>query len=460
VEKPLSARSVLVGAFFVAVAVLSICKVRSFDPPWVVAAGESTLAAGHPLERDPFSYTSQQPWMHHEWLTEVTWAALYRAGGWTLLCIIAGLLVALTVFIVRSTSPGRVAIGALVPCAVLAAGLRETADPIAQLFSDLLFAATLKLLLDDERRGAVPRWKLAAGLLAIQLLWTQLHGGNPTGVTLIGAWFLAGPSLFRAAVTAGAALLTCAGPYGVRVHGHFFAHPRSVTFLREFQPLRAALDSGSLLHWAFVIWVVVAAVALLSRMRSGERVRFEAIALCAFLAVTVLYVRIATETAILATAAILPVKWPQVKWSSVAGAPAAAAVFLACIAFSSRPFGFGLEPARFPLATLAFLRSAKPPGPMFNAYNYGGLLLKDFPDEKVFIDGRAFIVYSEQQMVELVAVYEHPPKFAALDARYHFRLVVLPAAGRSLGLLRWLESGSEWKRTFSDGIAVVLTRNG
>ena len=423
---------------------------RSFDPPWVVAAGDTTLAAHRLVDADPFSYTATQPWMHHEWLTELSWALVHRAGGWPLANVLAGILVALTGWIVWST---RRSAWSLVPVAVLAAGLRETSDPIAQLFSDVLFALTLKLTLDEERW---PRRRLAIALLAIQLVWTQLHGGNPTGPTLLAVWFLARPSLYRGAIAAGSALLTCAGPYGVRVHGHFFAHHESVTFIREFQPLRAALAEASPLHIAFVVWVAVAVAALIVRARRGERIRYEALALAVFFAVTVMYVRIATETAIVATCAILPaLKLPD---RPRAAAGVALAAFVACILFSARPLGVGLDPSRYPLKTLAWLKQNRPSGPMFNAYNYGGILLEEFPEEKVFIDPRAFTVYSEQQILDLVDVYQHPSKFVALDVRYGFRLVVLPLRGRSTALVDALLAGGHWKQAFTDGLAVVLTR--
>src|SRR5262249_44717344 len=156
-------------------------------------------------------------------------------------------------------------------------------------------------------------------------------------------WFLARPSLYRAALTAGAALLTCAGPYGARVHGHFFAHHGSIAFIQEFQPLKAALVAGSPLHFVFVGWVVVAIVALIIRGRRKENVRFEALALLVFLAVTVMYVRIATETAILATASILPALRPTER---VWPLPAAIALLIAGVLPSGRSFGFGLDPAR------------------------------------------------------------------------------------------------------------------
>jgi hypothetical protein len=67
---------------------------------------------------------------------------------------------------------------------------------------------------------------------------------------------------------------------------------------------------------------------------------------------------------------------------------------------------------------------------MLNSYNFGGYLMWAYPREKVFIDSRAFMIYSEAHVRDLLRLYEEPPFFRELERRWHFRLAVLQRAGR------------------------------
>jgi hypothetical protein len=76
--------------------------------------------------------------------------------------------------------------------------------------------------------------------LPLGLLWTQLHGGNPSGVLLLALLLVARPAAHRAAVVVVAAALTCAGPYGWRVHEHFLGARPTLAAIREWQSIASA----------------------------------------------------------------------------------------------------------------------------------------------------------------------------------------------------------------------------
>jgi hypothetical protein len=79
------------------------------------------------------------------------------------------------------------------------------------------------------------------------------------------------------------------------------------------------------------------------------------------------------------------------------------------------------------------LQRHQPPGPMLNSYNFGGYLMWAYPREKVFIDSRAFMIYSEAHFGISCASTKTPPFFRELEQRWHFRLAVLQRAGRGAG---------------------------
>jgi hypothetical protein len=72
------------------------------------------------------------------------------------------------------------------------------------------------------------------------------------------------------------------------------------------------------------------------------------------------------------------------------------------------------------------------------------------PEEKVFVDGRAFTVYDEAVVAALPAIYADPERFAELDRQHGFRLAVLQREGRGAAFLRWLAARPEWTIAYED----------
>ena len=59
-----------------------------------VRFGLDILETGRIVHADPYSYlTGEQPWINHEWLAEVVFYLLYRAGGFPLLTLFAAALI-------------------------------------------------------------------------------------------------------------------------------------------------------------------------------------------------------------------------------------------------------------------------------------------------------------------------------------------------------------------------------
>lgn len=467
--------------FLAAVFSAGLFPITELDAPWYLRAGEEILRQRGLPAVDPFSYTSHQPWLNHEWLAEIALALGYRLGGVVALGLLQGLVLALCIgalLLARRRSAAEAPaespsgfLPGLSPLAYAAGAalLREGLAPRAQLFSFLLFSLTLALVLCDEEPRENPRRPDPLWLyVPIGLLWTQFHGGNPGGVLLLCLLFLSGPSLRRAAFAALALLLTCAGPYGLHVHEHYFQARSTLPAIREWMPLSVALRDGAPIYWFALLFLCAAAAAVYLQARRGEPVRLKALALLALTALCAKYVRFIAEATIVA-AAILgqalsgPVGPPAlqrfVRWGRGAAVLGLSFLLLgAAVAASPRTLGFGFSRDRFPMGAVAYLKQAHPPGPLFNSYNFGGYLLWAYPEERVFIDGRAFTVYSEEQIKELLSVYADPPRFAELQRRYGFRLAVLQRLGRGRHFLGWLRQQPGWRVAYEDKLAAVLVR--
>jgi hypothetical protein len=420
-----------------------------------------------------------RPWLNHEYLAEVLFALGHRAVGWTglgmlqvlaLLGTLAALAWAGRVQREPTAEPAPPSLApSLVIYAIAALILRESIAPRAQLLSNLLFALTLALAVGESRSapGAAPRHGLLL-TVPIGLVWTQVHGGNVTGVALLGLLLLSRPTVHRASYALLGAVATCVGPYGWHVHEHFLQARAVLPVIREWQPLHRSLGTNPVFTASVLALLAAAALALVARARRGERCRFLALSLAFFSAAALRYCRFANEATIVACACLAPTlsrlpvaswrRWPRVVSSGVAAA--VLLVLAAGVAGSTRTLGVGLDPRRFPARAVEHIRRTRPPGPLFNAYNFGGYLIWALPEHKVFIDGRAFTVYPEEHVSGLLALYADPPRFRRLEARFGFRLAILPRRSAVSGpLLLWLRRQPGWRVTYEDDVATVLVRS-
>jgi hypothetical protein len=221
------------------------------------------------------------------------------------------------------------------------------------------------------------------------------------------------------------------------VHGRFLGAHGPLPEIREWYPLLKTLAMGSVPQWAAVISVLVALLSLVLRYRRREPIRFEAVALLVFLAI--------------ATRRNSPAR-------RVLGLGMALALLVLASTTAAQPVGLGLNANRIPVAAAAFLQRHQPPGPMLNSYNFGGYLMWAYPREKVFIDSRAFMIYSEAHVRDLLRLYEEPPFFRELERRWHFRLAVLQRAGRGSLFAAWLRTQPDWQVIYEDDLAIILSK--
>lgn len=190
--------------------------------------GADSIASGRLAAVDHYSFTADTPWINHEWLSEVTLAALYDAGGAVGLNILK--LVALAVIAYFTWRAGRLAGGSrfglvALSSLVVFASYSRTQVLRPQLFSVLSFAVLLTLL-DIRDRGPrtnTKRW-VTFGIPVLFGIWANLHGGWIVGFATLVLWlacdivvrrtlhsFVGGAVLILASLAA-----TLVNPYGVR----------------------------------------------------------------------------------------------------------------------------------------------------------------------------------------------------------------------------------------------------
>ncbi|HEV3048797.1 MAG TPA: hypothetical protein VGX50_00730, partial [Longimicrobium sp.] len=205
---------------------------------WQAKTGELIVRTGSIPTRDPFSWTAAgQPWLVHEWLTEVFFYLAYtQAPHGALLGYKCGL-AALAGGLVLARAWARSGSLMLGVAAAVSAGfvMRNYADLRPQMVTFVLLAALL-LLLDEYREGRTPgiRRALPWALPVVFTLWANLHGGVIVGLILISAW-VAGEALARwlygtalipirplALGLAASALSVALNPNGFRIYSYPF----------------------------------------------------------------------------------------------------------------------------------------------------------------------------------------------------------------------------------------------
>jgi hypothetical protein len=172
--------------------------------------GADVIATGHLPARDPYSFTSDIPWVNHEWLSEAALAAAYSSLGALSLNLLKLAIVAALAGLVwrRLRRAGATAFSAAVTTSLLVMVTTTRTGPIRpQLFSILCFALLLTLLEDFGR----PRVVAEAAVAALFCVWANAHGGWIVGLGVLTIWAVA---IRRPTIVVAAAAGTLANPYG------------------------------------------------------------------------------------------------------------------------------------------------------------------------------------------------------------------------------------------------------
>jgi len=177
---------VFVAVVFLGLFAMAARNVTDPDVWWHLKAGQYIAEHGSVPHTDPFSYTrAGQPWVAHEWLTELLLYGIERIAGWGGLIIVfsAVLSAAFLLLYLRCGSDPYVAGVAALYAAwatIPVWGVRP------QVLSLLLTSLWLFILERSERNPKLLWWTPP-----LMLLWVNLHAGFALGLAL-SALFLTG----------------------------------------------------------------------------------------------------------------------------------------------------------------------------------------------------------------------------------------------------------------------------
>jgi hypothetical protein len=108
-----------------------------------------------------------------------------------------------------------------------------------------------------------------------------------------------------------------------------------------------------------------------------------------------------------------------------------------------------------PLGAVEYLEEERPPGPLFNSYNWGGYLIWAARDYPVYVDGRTDLFDDELLRVYLSIYFATDDDWASRLDEEGINLVMVEPRSPLARLLA-VEPG--WARAYADEQAVVYTR--
>jgi hypothetical protein len=424
------------------------------DPFAWTTAGARDAYAGEARTRQ-FNLT-------HEWLAQVIFYALWRAGGAS--ATVAARAIALTGFcaltgLIAWRRRGSV-LGALAATLASASVAQAFALDRPYLFTWLLLAATMAIL--EFRR---PLWLLPP----LFVVWANCHSGFFLGWVVLGAWCAESIVLRRREpalwIAAGLSVLASA------------LNPNGFQVLRTLVDYQGSYLTSRLLEWARPsLWppnafsvLLAAAFAVLVWARRRVRIA-DWLIFAAYAAAALAAQRNAILMALLAPiliAAYLPWKF---RLPAATGYVLAALLAAGIGAGAIRGSFFQLRTAEWkvPRGAADFLALHQVTGPMFNTYEYGGYLIwRLWPGQRTFIDGRAL---SESVFRDYARIlYNHDasdgmPSGEDLLNRYGIQVIVMNTFEYATGQVYLLAPAladpaqTAWKLVYNDPQALVFMR--
>lgn len=465
---------------------------------WHLRAGDNTLQTGLPMLTDTLSFTrAGTQWINHSWLSEVGMALVFRAGGYLGLSLVVALLAAISMVILYYQMSGPALLRAfIILLATLVAAVVWSPRP--QILS-LVLLAICSMILDAYRRKGINRLWL---LPPIFVLWSNLHGGYPLGLMLIGAvmageiidaWFE--PSENRPAywkrvrtllpVMIGCGLAVIINPNGVSMWKIPF-QTVGIGILQDAIPEWASPDFHDFIQqpflWLFLLviaafattrrhvdgadWIAIllfGAGGLMARRNFGPFAIIAAPILSRYLceAITALRGVHSKKSQSLAEGRFNRPISPHVQ----KGINLLLMGFIGFIAVvklyvvSQPQFVQAYEHTVFPVDSVNWLReTSQESGPfkgnLFNSYAWGGYLTWAYPEKPVFVDGRTDL-YGDEIISEWLTVVQGNEGWQGILDRWEIGLVMVEPDRPVVSLL----GANGWTLIHEDRIAVIYQKD-
>ncbi|MFZ1217741.1 MAG: tetratricopeptide repeat protein, partial [Chthoniobacterales bacterium] len=423
---------------------------------------------------DPWSFTRNgQPWLQHEWLTDLLFATTAKVFGQNSLVYVKWILLVATFLLLfrvvwrLSKEPLSGYLSVLLGAAVAAPFL----DLRPHLVTNLFYVLLLCLLL--------PRKRPPFYLPLLFLVWANLHGGFFFG--LMALLVLLSPTIIfgeksdriRAAlIWLASALLSLLNPSGWKAFAYplKYAFDRSSAFkeLDEWRPPFVDVGTHSPLYpYAIALFALATLFLLFRRWRGKQDLNWAALGLILltlamsltsrrFIVLFALSQSLITGPAL----AVLLVPIMQRIPKLITPILAAGLGLFWLYSYPLVPYAFHYLTAEddFPVETCSYIQVNHLSGNVFSYYNWGGYLhLRTNGQMKVFIDGRADTVYDSETFRQYLTVQRFQPGWKEVIESSGAQYILWPRSSQGAPMAELVATG-EWKMLFDDFVSVLLVR--
>ncbi|HLY17994.1 MAG TPA: hypothetical protein VKR61_12265, partial [Bryobacteraceae bacterium] len=483
--------------------VAGLRTIAEFDLGWQTATARWIVQHHQIPSTEIFSYTAAgQPWTYPIG-SGLVFYALYLVGGYAFLSWLTAFGCAGTVALLLRR--GSAVTAGLAILAVPLIASRVTAR--AEMFTVVLFAATLSVVLEQHETGAARLWWLPV----MMAVWVNLHPGFVAGLGLLGAYVMleladmfpagtrtaAATRLRRAApwlIVTGAATLV--NPWGWRVYDVLSRQEAAMAvhsqLIMEWAPIPldwTHIKSGLSPFTPDIFYVLLTVVALavplaLARRRVGEAILLGGAAFFPIRHVrfTALFSVVVVLVGGAVLASFLPVLESKIRRARVRLIFAVAASALLAGTAAVRiwdmvtdrayrtgseivSFGTGLS-WWFPQAAAAFIERENLPGQIFSTGSEGAYMaFRLGPKYKNYIDGRA-IPFGTELMLRsgrLKATPPDSPEWQHESERYGINTILVPigryGALQFFPVLKQFCASDVWAPVYLDEVGAVFVRH-
>jgi len=473
---------------FVAVLVLGLFAMAArgvADPDvwWHLRTGQLIIQNHQVFHADPYSFTrAGQPWINHEWLSEVAMYGVYRLAGWGGLIVGFSVIIAVSSLLVYLRSPGQPYVAGIFTIWGAAAsapiwGVRP------QMFSLLLASIFLFILERSDKHPRLLWWTVPP----LTLLWVNSHGGYFVGIGLMilflagevlevvfgfGGWTQSAPHLRRLVL----ALVACLAVVPLNPNGMpMYWYPLETIRSSAIQNYVDEWFSPNFHQAKELPFLCMLLATFLALGLSSRRVRARDLLL--LLATMWLALRSVRHIPIYVLVAVPILSGSIQSWLEQRGAASwvgsrssslwsrrmlvNATILTTFVVFTIAQVRTVIsrqsetEAEHFPAAAVSFLARQRPPGPVLNNYNWGGYFIGElYPEYRVFIDGRTDL-YGGSFMDDFYATYHLTDGWKGPIQHWQIRTVILPP---DAPLITALRSQAGWKQIYADSQAVILTQ--
>jgi len=475
-------QAAVIGILLVALGLVCFhVKTSVRDPDlWLHLKAGDWIAHHHAVPfADSFSRIAKgRSWLAYSWLPELSLYAAYRALGVVGIGYYGTLLtlgVACAVLWMAWRLSGRF-LASCVLAALACWAFLFNSMPRPVFLSMIFFSITLAILLLADRSGRV---QLLYWLPLVFLLWSNSHVQFIYGLGVLGLFLAvtAGervalrfgllPSLCEpsklpigrvAAVLVACFVATLIGPYTFHLYTKVYDYSKA----KVIYSLVLELQALSFRYPRNFVQLALTAAAFVA---VGWNKKVDLFKLALLTVCTVIAYRAIRDSwfVTLATVACIADSWvKQSEAEERKPAPRIAlglAAALVCLMGLAPTFGFdrtGLTAtvaSAFPVQAADFVRQQQLPGPIYNAFGWGGFLIWYLPEYPVVIDGRTDL-YGDD-MVELFTKTAWAVSYAQDPYLNDARVILVE---RSIPLVKFLSEDPRYELLYKDKIAAVFRR--